>query len=177
MDYMTDQQEIVNDEALPVVPPAGTVQAVLLRLTQWQALIDRRLRSQLTLLEAMERFALVELRSHYPQGNIDANFMTSLVNAVLQQIIDRKPLVFLPMLDAPYRWPGGADLALPADRREVVIKTVAAVASYFVDQYKQYLREHWETTGQGTGFDRLLARKLKRCIIAIDKTFRSDPTD
>lgn len=174
MDYMTDQQEIVNDEALPVVPPAGTVQAVLLRLTQWQALIDRRLRSQLTLLEAMERFALVELRSHYPQGNIDANFMTSLVNAVLQQIIDRKPLVFLPMLDAPYRWPGGADLALPADRREVVIKTVAAVASYFVDQYKQYLREHWETTGQGTGFDRLLARKLKRCIIAIDKTFRSD---
>jgi len=171
MDAKTDLQGIVNQDQPAAVASAGTVQHVLLRLQRWQPQIQQRLRSQMTLLEAMEAYVLTELRIYIPQGNIDRSFVTSLVDAVLQQIIDRKPLVYRPMRDSPYRWPGGADLALPVERREAVIKAVAAVAAYFVEQYRQYLREHWDIAGLDAESDRLLGRKLKRSVAAIDRAF------
>jgi hypothetical protein len=171
MDAKTDLQGIVNQDQPAAVASAGTVQHALLRLQRWQPLIQQRLRSQMTLLGAMETYVLTELRIHVPNGNIDKHFVTSLVNGVLQQIIDGKPLVYRPMQDAPYRWPGGGDLALPVERRETVIKSVAAVAAYFVEQYRNYLRDHWEIAGLDAELVRLLARKLKRSIASIDRTF------
>lgn len=171
---MADQQGIVEDTPTAAAASTGTAQEILLRVTRWQVLIDKRLSSQMNLLEAMEHFALTELRSHYPDGNIDPGFVVALLNTILQKLIDGKPVMFLAIRDAPYRWPGGVDQGLPVSRRETVIQTVEAVATYFVDQYKQYLRRHWQTKGQEALFDRLVERKLQRYIDDIDKLFQAD---
>lgn len=170
---MATQQGIVEETAATAAS-AGTVQEVLLRITRWQVLIDKRLSSQMSLLEAMEDFALTELRSHYPEGNIDPGFVQALLDAIVQKIIDGKPLMYLAIRDAPYRWPGGADRGLPVSHREAVIQTVDSVAEHFLVQYKSYLRELWETKGQEAAFDRLILRKLQRFIDDIDALFSAD---
>lgn len=104
---MADQQAIVEEIPAAAAASTGTAQEILLRITRWQVFIDKRLSSQMTLLEAMEDFALTELRSHYPYGNIDPGFVVALLDAILQRLIDRKPVVFMAIQDAPYRWPGG----------------------------------------------------------------------
>ncbi|WP_134175750.1 dermonecrotic toxin domain-containing protein [Pseudomonas helmanticensis] len=170
---MTDKQGSVEGQRR-IAAPASTAQALLLRLRRWKVMVDERLGSQMTLLEAMEHFALIELRVHYPQGNIVPGFVISLLDAVLQRLIDRQPVVFRAVQDSPYRWPGGKDPGLPSGRREVVIQTVEAVASYFLDQYKTYLREHWASTEQEASFDLMVKRKLQRFIDDIDKAFHRD---
>ncbi|QXI15124.1 type III effector 1 [Pseudomonas hamedanensis] len=171
---MTDQQGIAGDTLPTTTEPAGTAQEVLLRVTRWQVMTDKRLGSQMTLLEAIEHFALIELRIHYPDGVIDPGFVISLVDAVLQKLIDGKPLIFVAVRDAPYRWPGGADPGLPADRRETVIRTVDTVAAYCLEQYKQYLHDHWQTKELEPRFDRMIERKLQRYIDDIEKLFHPE---
>lgn len=171
---MADEQRIVEEIPAVAAASTGTAQEVLLRITRWQVLIDKRLSSQMTLLEAMEDFALTELRSHYPDGNIDPGFVVALLDAILQRLIDRQPVMFLAIRDAPYRWPGGADPGLPASRRNAVIQTVETVAAYFVDQYKQYLHAHWQTKELEASFDKLVERKLRRYIADIEALFHAD---
>lgn len=170
---MATQQGIVEETAAAAAS-AGSVQEVLLRITRWQVLIDKRLSSQMSLLEAMEDFALTELRNHYPDGNIDPGFVQALLDAIVQKMIDGKPLMYLAIRDAPYRWPGAADRGLPASHREAVIRTVDSVAEHFLVQYKNYLQEHWQTKGQEAAFDRLVVRKLQRFIDDIDALFSAD---
>ncbi|WP_332765050.1 type III effector 1 [Pseudomonas koreensis] len=170
---MASQQGIVEETATAAAS-TGTVQEVLLRITRWQALIDKRLSSQMSLLEAMEDFALTELRNHYPDGNIDPGFVQVLLDAVMQKMIDGKSLMYLAIRDSPYRWPGGADRGLAASHRQAVIQTVDSVAGHFLVQYKNYLQEHWETKGQEAAFDRLVLRKLQRFIDDIDALFNAD---
>lgn len=171
---MVGEQGIVEEKPLEAAASTGTAQEILLRITRWQVLIDKRLSSQLTLLEAMEDFALTELRDHCPHGNIDPGFVQALLDAIVQKIIDGKPLMYLVIRDAPYRWPGGADRGLPASHREAVIRTVDSVSGHFVDQYKNYLRKHWETKGEEVAFDQLVLRKLQRYISDIDALFHPD---
>jgi len=171
---MVGEQGIVEEKLLEAAASTGTAQEILLRITRWQVLIDKRLSSQLTLLEAMEDFALTELRDHCPHGNIDPGFVQALLDAIVQKIIDGKPLMYLVIRDAPYRWPGGADRGLPASHREAVIQTVDSVSGHFVDQYKNYLRKHWETKGEEVAFDQLVLRKLQRYISDIDALFHPD---
>ncbi|CAI8933219.1 Type III effector 1 [Pseudomonas sp. IT-347P] len=171
---MADKQGIVEEIPPAAATSTGTAREILLRITRWQVLIDKRLNSQMTVLEAMEYFALAELRMHFPLGNIDAGFIVALLDAVLQKLIDGKPVMFLAIRDAPFRWPGGSDPALPARRREAVIQTVDNVSLYFLDQYKRYLQEHWETKRQEPLFDRLVKRKLQRYIDDIDALFQAD---
>ncbi len=171
---MAGEQGIVEEKPPQAGAFTGTAQEIVLRITRWQVLIDKRLSSQLSLLEAMEDFALTELRDHYPHGNIDPGFVLALLDAILQKIIDGKPLMYLAIRDAPYRWPGGSSRELPASHRRVVIQTVDTVSAHFLDQYKQYLRKHWETKGQEAGFDRLVERKLQRYLDDIDALFHPD---
>lgn len=171
---MADEQGIGEDKRSQAAAPTGTTQEILLRITRWQVLIDKRLRSQLTLLEAMEDFALTELRNHYPHGNIDPGFVLALIDAILQKIIDGKPVTYLAIRDAPYRWPGAADRGLPVGHRQAVVQTVDSVSGHFLDQYKNYLRAHWETKGLEAAFDQLVLRKLRRYINDIDALFHSD---
>lgn len=171
---MADQQGIVEEIPPAAADSTGTTQAILLRITRWQALIEKRLSSQMSLLEAMEDFALTELRSHYPVGNIDPGFVLALLNAILQKLIDGKTLMYLAIQDAPYRFPGGADPGLPVSRRKAVIQTVDTVSAHFLDQYQKYLREHWATKGEEAAFDRLVVRKLQRYIDDIDALFQAD---
>ena len=171
---MADEQGIGEDKRSQAAAPTGTTQEILLRITRWQVLIDKRLSSQLTLLEAMEDFALTELRNHYPHGNIDPGFVLALIDAILQKIIDGKPVTYLAIRDAPYRWPGAADRGLPVGHRQAVVQTVDSVSGHFLDQYKNYLRTHWETKGLEAAFDQLVLRKLRRYINDIDALFHSD---
>ncbi len=174
LDDMASEQGIVEEKPPEAAAPTGTAQEILLRITRWQVLIDKRLSSQLTLLEAMEAFALTELRNHYPHGNIDPGFVLALLDSILQKIIDGKPMMYLAIQDAPYRWPGAADRGFPLGHRQAVIQTVESVSEHFLDQYKNYLRTHWETKGQEPAFDQLVLRKLQRYIDDIDALFQTD---
>ncbi|MFJ4590844.1 type III effector 1 [Pseudomonas moraviensis] len=171
---MAGEQAIVEEKPPEAAAPTGTAQEILLRITRWQVIIDKRLSSQLTLLEAMEDFALTELRGHYPHGNIDPGFVLAVLDAILQKIIDGKPLMYLAIRDAPYRWPGAADRGLPPGHRQAVIQTVDSVSVHFLEQYKKYLRAHWETKGQEAAFDQLVLRKLRRYVDDIDALFHPD---
>lgn len=171
---MAGEQGIVEEKRAQAAASTGTAQEILLRITRWQVLIDKRLSSQMTLLAAMENFALTELRDHYPHGNIDPGFVLALLDAILQKIIDGKSLMYLAIRNAPYRWPGAADRALPAGRRQAVIQAVDSVSEHFLDHYKNYLRTHWQTKGQETAFDQLVLRKLRRYINDIDALLHPD---
>ncbi|WP_137215886.1 DUF6543 domain-containing protein [Pseudomonas sp. CFBP13508] len=171
---MADQQGIVEEKLPVAAAPTGSVQEILLRITRWQVMIDKRLSSQMTLLEALEHYALTELRIDYPEGHFDPGFVVALLDAILQKLLDGKPVTFLAVQDAPFRWPGAADLGLPASRREHVARTVDSVSLHFLDQYKKYLREHWATKGQEALFDRLMKRKLRRYIKDIESLLRRD---
>ena len=171
---MADQQGTVEEKPPIAAASTGSVQEILLRITRWQVMIDKRLNSQMTLLEALEHFALTELRRHYPDGHFAPGFVVALLDAILQKLIDGRPVMFLALQDAPFRWPGGADPGLPSSRHEHVIRTVDSVSLHFLDQYKKYLREHWATKGREALFDRLIKRKLRRYIKDIELLLRRD---
>lgn len=171
---MADQQGTVEEKPPIAAASTGSVQEIQLRITRWQVMIDKRLNSQMTLLEALEHFALTELRRHYPDGHFAPGFVVALLDAILQKLIDGRPVMFLALQDAPFRWPGGADPGLPSSRHEHVIRTVDSVSLHFLDQYKKYLREHWATKGREALFDRLIKRKLRRYIKDIELLLRRD---
>lgn len=171
---MADQQGTVEEKPPIAAASTGSVQEILLRITRWQVMIDKRLNSQMTLLEALEHFALTELRRHYPDGHFAPGFVVALLDAILQKLLDGRPVMFLAIQDAPFRWPGGADPGLPSSRHEHVIRTVDTVSLHFLDQYQKYLREHWATKGQEALFDRLIKRKLRRYIKDIELLLRRD---
>lgn len=110
MDITAERQSNMARTGSVSSPQAATVQMTLERLTRWQVAIDARLQTQMSLLEVLEEYLLVELRTHYHQGNIDPHFIDTLLDTVLQRMIDQKPLVSDEEQDAPYRWPDGADL-------------------------------------------------------------------
>lgn len=56
----------------------------------------------------------------------------------------------------------------------MVIQTVETVAAYFIDQYKQYLQEHWQTKEREAAFDNMVKHKLQRYINDIDTLFHAD---
>ncbi|WVV48355.1 hypothetical protein THH46_03630 [Pseudomonas sp. NA13] len=89
---------------------AATAQVTLEKLTRWQVAIDARLQTQMSLLEVLEEYLLVELRTHYYQGNIDPHFIDTLLDTVLQRMIDQAPVAYDEEQDSPYRWPEGIDL-------------------------------------------------------------------
>ena len=51
---MADQQGTVEEKPPIAAASTGSVQEILLRITRWQVMIDKRLNSQMTLLEALE---------------------------------------------------------------------------------------------------------------------------
>lgn len=83
---MADQQGTVEEKLPIATASAGSVREILLRITRWQVMIDKRLNSQMTLLEALEHFALTELRRHYPDGHFAPGFVVALLDAILQSL-------------------------------------------------------------------------------------------
>lgn len=177
MDNTAERQTNVNGTG-PVSSPQMTIVHTLLeRLSRWQAAIDARLHSQMTLLEVLEEYVLVELRNHYYHGNIDPHFIGTLLDTVLQRMIDQKPLVSDEEQDAPYRWPEGADLGFPAERQAVIVQAVEGVASGFIHHYKDYLRRHWRVAEHDASLEVLLRHKLDEHMAAVDLLFQPGPLE
>ncbi|WGO94081.1 type III effector 1 [Pseudomonas viciae] len=174
MDNTAERQTNVNGAGPVASPQVATVQATLEKLSRWQAAIEARLQTQMSLLEVLEEYVLVELRTHYYQGNIDPHFIGTLLDTVLQRMIDHKPVVADEEQNAPYRWPDGADLGFPVERREVIAQAVEGTAAGFIQHYKDYLRRHWQLTEGDAALEELIKQKLGEHRVAIDRLFQPD---
>lgn len=124
MDIIAGRQGNMERTGSVDSPPVATAQATLEKLTRWQEAIEARLHTQMSLLEVLEEYLLVELRTYHYQGNIDPHFLGTLLDTVLQRMIDQAPLVYDQEQDAPYRWPDGPDLGFAAERRAFVVQVV-----------------------------------------------------
>lgn len=172
MDITAERQSNVNGTG-PVSSPQTTAQAILEKLTRWQAAIEARLQTQMSLLEVLEEYLLVGLRTHHHEGNIDPNFIGTLLDTVLRRMIDQTPLVFDEEQDAPHRWSSGAvDPGFPAERLDVVIQTVEGTASAFIPHYKDYLRRHWRMTEDDALLAALIREKVEAHMAAVDAVFQ-----
>lgn len=174
MDNTAEWQTNVNGAGVVATQQVATAQATLEKLSRWQAVIDARLQTQMTLLELLEEYLLVELRTHYYQGNIDPHFIGTLLDTVLQRLIDREPVAADDEQDAPYRWPGGADLGFAVERQEVIAQVVEGTAAGFIQHYKDYLRRHWQMAEGDAALEALIRQKLGEHRVAIDRLFQPD---
>ncbi|MFC6571505.1 hypothetical protein ACFQDJ_08325 [Pseudomonas brassicacearum] len=168
MDITAERQSNMARTGPVSSPQAATAQMTLEKLTRWQAAIDARLQTQMSLLEVLEEYLLVELRTHYHQGNIDPHFIDTLLDTVLQRMIDQAPVVYDEAQDVPYRWPEGVDLGFAPERRECVAQAVESAASRFVSHYEDYLRRHWRMVSQDVSLEALVRQKLDEHRVAVD---------
>jgi hypothetical protein len=168
MDTITESKRNKDGEAAATSTP----QAILERLMRWQSAIDSRLQAQMTLLEILEQYLLVELRTYYSEGNVDSYFIGALLEAVLQRTIDQALMAYDEQQDAPYRWPGGADQGFSAERRDAVAQVVEGTASSFVRHYQDYLRRHWEAVGLDASLERLIQQKLEKHLAAVESALQ-----
>ena len=153
---------------------SSTPQAILDKLTRWQSAIDSRLQTQMTLLETLEQYLLVELRTHHHEGNVDPYFIGTLLDTVLQRMIDQRPVTYDEQQDAPYRWPGGADRGFAAERRDALVQAVEGTASNLIRHYTDYLRRHWETAGFDASLENIIQQKLDGHLAAIERLFQPE---
>ncbi|WP_053214705.1 dermonecrotic toxin domain-containing protein [Pseudomonas sp. Q12-87] len=174
MDNSAERQSKANGAGPEPSPQATTAQAVLGRLTRWQAVIDSRLKAQMTLLEVLEERLLVELRTHYHHGNIDPHFIGTLLDAVLQRLIDQVPVVPDAEENSPYRWPDGPDTGFSAERQEVIVQAVEGMASGLVHHYKDYLRRHWSVFGHDISLAALINDRLDNHLARFDAIFQPE---
>ncbi|WP_422776979.1 dermonecrotic toxin domain-containing protein [Pseudomonas mediterranea] len=174
MDNTAEGQSKVNGAGPVAVPQAETAHVVLERLARWKAVIDPRLQAQMTLLEVLEEYLLVELRTRYQEGNIDPHFIGTLMDTVLQRMIDDKPLEPDQEYDVAFRWPGGPDRGVAAERQEVIVQVVESVAWGGIQHYKDYLRRYWRMTTGDVSLEGLVQQKLNEHMAAIDRIFQSD---
>lgn len=123
MDNTTEWQRNRDGAVLVSASRGPSPQLTLEKWARWQTVIDARMRTQLGLLEVLEEYLLVELRTRYQQGNVDSHYIATLLDTVLQRMVDQTPLDYEEQRDAPYRWPG-ADLGFAAERRDTVAQMV-----------------------------------------------------
>lgn len=174
MDITAERQGNMGRTGPDASPRVAGAQETLEKLIRWQAVIDARLHTQMSVLEVLEEYLLVELRTYYYQGNIDPHFMDTLLDTVLQRMIEQAPLVYDEEQDAPYRWPDGADLGFMPERREFVVQAVEGAASRFVDHYKDYLRRHWRMAAHDASLVDVVRQKLDEHVAAVDELFQPD---
>ncbi|UZE06917.1 dermonecrotic toxin domain-containing protein [Pseudomonas corrugata] len=174
MDNTAEGQSKVNGAGPVSVPQAQTASAVLERLARWKAVIDTRLQTQMTLLEVLEEYLLVELRTRYQEGNIDPHFIGTLLDTVLQRMIDDKPIAPDEEYDVAFRWPGGPDLGFTAERREVIVQVVESAVWGGIQHYKDYLSRYWRMTSGDASLEGVVQQKLGEHMAAIDRIFQSD---
>ncbi|MFW9268667.1 dermonecrotic toxin domain-containing protein [Pseudomonas sp. NR3] len=146
----------------------ASAQAILEKLTGWQTVIEAKMQAQNTFLEELEVYLLVGLRTHYRHGNIDSDFIGTLLDAVLQRKIDPSPAVYDEHQDAPYRWEGGADLGFSAERRDILEQVLEGTASTILNHYEDYLRSHWKMAGHDAALESIVQEKLNEHVAAID---------
>jgi len=169
MDNTAKRQSNVNGP-WPIPSP----QTVLERLARWQAAIDTRLKEQMTLLQVLEERLLVELRIHYLHGNIDPHFIDTLLDTVLQRLIDRQPLVADPEQDAPYRWPQGPDRGFEIERQEVIVQMVEGIASGFVNHYKDYVQRYWRMAESDVTLEGFVRQRLDDHVAEVERLFQPE---
>jgi hypothetical protein len=174
MDDTVERQSDMSGAGPVSSPQTDTAQGILGRLTRWQEAVEPRLQAQMTLLQVLEEYSLVELRTHYYEGNIDPHFIGTLLDTVLQRMIDQKPLAFDEEQDAPYRWPEGADPGFAAERREVIIQVVESIALRAIKHYQDYLQRHWRMTGDDAFLEGVVKQKLDDHIARINLIFQPD---
>lgn len=122
----------------------ATDSAVLLdHLLAWSAVLEPRLRAQLSLLEVLEEHIGVELRTHY-SGPIDPRLVQDLLDAALQRHISQQPLTFEPALHAPWRWEGQVVQEIAEERREAIELLIESIGTRLLDHYHDYLTRHWQ---------------------------------
>jgi hypothetical protein len=170
MDNTIEQQGNARGVGAVTSPQQETAKATLERLTRWQAFFDERLRTQLTLLEVLEEYVLTGLRAHYREGNIDPQFIGTLLDRVLQRMIDQKPVASDEEQDSSYRWSRPAD----PERRKVVIQTVETTALGFVEHYRDYLLGHWKLAKRDASLERAINDGLYRHMVAYSTIFKPD---
>ncbi|BBP61693.1 type III effector 1 [Pseudomonas sp. St316] len=174
MDNTAERQRNVSGRESISSPQAATVQAVLEKLTRWQAVIDPRLQAQMSVLEVLEEYLLVELRTHYYQGNIDPHFIGTLLDTVLQRLIDQQPVMPDEERDAPYRWPDAADRGMAVERQEVIAQVVESIASGLVSHYRAYLRRHWRMVEGEASLMELIKQRLEDHMADVVMIFQPD---
>ncbi|MDU9026746.1 dermonecrotic toxin domain-containing protein [Pseudomonas mediterranea] len=174
MDNTAEGQSKANGAGAVSIPRAETAQSVLERLARWKAVIDPRLQGQMSLLEVLEEYLLVELRTHYQEGNIDPYFIGTLLDTVLQRMIDDEPLTPDPEYDVAFRWPGGPDMGFSAERQDVIVQVVESAAWGGINHYKDYLRRYWQMTAGDASLEGLIQQKLAGHMAAVDRIFQPD---
>lgn len=174
MDNTAERHSNTSGAGTVSSPQAETAQVILEKLARWQAAIDQRLHAQMPLLEVLEEYLLVQLRTHYYQGNIDPYFIGTLLDAVLQRMIDQTPVAFDEEQDAPYRWPGGTDPGFATERREVIVQVVEASAAGFTHHYKDYLQRHWRMAGSDASLEEVVKHRLAEYLARIDRIFQPE---
>ncbi|WP_049870452.1 hypothetical protein [Pseudomonas cremoricolorata] len=118
------------------------VAALLDNLLAWSAVLEPRLRAQLSLLEVLEEHIGVELRTHY-SGPIDPRLVQDLLDAALLRHVSEQPLAFDPSIHAPWRWEGQAVQEIDEQRRETIELLIESVGTRLLDYYHDYLTRHW----------------------------------
>ncbi|QKS83150.1 dermonecrotic toxin domain-containing protein [Pseudomonas bijieensis] len=174
MDNTAERQRNVSGRGPISSPQAATAQAVLETLTRWQAVIDPRLQAQMSVLEVLEEYLLVELRTHYYQDNIDPHFIGTLLDTVLQRMIDQQPVMPDEEQDAPYRWPDAADRGMPVERQEVIAQVVESSASGFISHYRAYLQRHWAMAEGEAALMELIEQRLEGHMADVVMIFQPD---
>ncbi|WP_238350134.1 DUF6543 domain-containing protein [Pseudomonas sp. SWRI154] len=117
---------------------------------------------------------LVELRTHFYQGNIDPHFVGTLLDTALRRLVHQAPEAYDEHQDAPYRWPDGPDLGFAAERRDAIAQALEGTVSAFINHYKDYLGRHWKVLGNDAQLGTIVQEKLDEHMAAIDALFQPD---
>ncbi|MCJ8205945.1 type III effector 1 [Pseudomonas sp. RGM2987] len=160
MDNTAERQSNMNDGQPAPLAQASTPQSALERLARWQAHIDPRLQAQMTVLQMLEEYLLVELRTRYLQGNIDPHFIDTLIETVLRRLIDPQWVFADEEQDAPYRWPEGPDRGFSTERQEIIVQVLEGAAAGFIRHYKDYLRRYWALTEPDPDLEGVISQRL-----------------
>ena len=172
MDNTAEQQGKASGTGAIPFSQAQAAPAILHRLTRWQAEIDGRLSTQMTFVQVLEEHLLVELRTHFYEGNIDPRFIGNLVDTVLLRMINQQPVIVDEELNTPFRWPEGADRGFSVERQEVIVQAVEGVAWGFIGHYKDYLRRHWQASGADTSLGGVIRQRLDDHLAQVDLAFQ-----
>ncbi|WP_338474204.1 DUF6543 domain-containing protein [Pseudomonas sp. MS646] len=175
MDNTAKRQNTVIGAGPLSSPPEAAAHVVLERLAQWQAVIEARLQARMGVLDVLEEYLLVQLRTHYHDGNIDPHFIDTLIDTVLRRMIEVVPVAPDDEAEAPYRWPGGADRGFSAERQERIAQVIESVASSFIAHYRDYLRRHWSMVGGDEPLVAAVRQRLEGHLSDVEALLQPQP--
>lgn len=171
----------MNVIALPQeAAPAASISQLMLRLQHWQQHCVARLGAQASFFDFACDQVGAGLRGHAPGVDIPTAYIRTLVVALVQRIVDDKPVVLDSENDGPFPWAIELPAAPAPGRHGAVTQVIEALAPVLLDKYRHYLQVHWAAGAlqlpEAEAFASVIATRLDQHMVRLDKRFATART-